>query len=92
MQPERGSESDLLRRWGQDFGANIQRAREAKQLTRKELAERVGLNAATIANYERGLSSLAMPINPTLTTFVALCQALDVKPPDLLPSYPLPLD
>ena len=60
------------------FGARIQLYRIRGKLTQKELAEKLGCTAQHISAIERGVKT------PTLETFVALCNVLQVQPNLLL--------
>lgn len=73
-----------------DFGANLRRAREGAGVTRRDLARRAGIHPVTLRCYERGIGLSGAQVNPSFATFVALCQALEVRPRDLLPPYPIP--
>lgn len=63
----------------ENLGRRIREAREAAGLTQEELALRVDLSRASIANVERGNQRVA------LHKFVELAQALGVEPMRLLP-------
>ena len=56
----------------------LKRLRIAKQLTRKALAEDLGMDPETIARYERGSSS------PTGETLMRLSEILSTTPNNLL--------
>ena len=56
----------------------LKRLRIAKQLTRKALAEDLGMDPETIARYERGSAS------PTGKTLMRLSEILKTTPNDLL--------
>ena len=55
------------------IGARIKSLRTRKRLTQEELSERVGINAKYLSSIERGLE------NPTLNTFLAIAEALEVS-------------
>lgn len=48
-----------------EIGARLARAREAKKLTREQLAERVGLSLATIQHHENGVRGIRRPAAET---------------------------
>lgn len=56
------------------FGENVQAARKETGLSQEKLAEISGLHRTYISTLERGLR------NPTLSTIIALCKALKIKP------------
>lgn len=60
------------------LAANLRRLRVRDGLTQEELAERAGLGAVHVRNIERGVE------NVTLATLVALSDAFDVPPGQLL--------
>lgn len=55
------------------FGQNVRRLREKKQLTQEALAERVGLHTTYISGIERGVR------NPSLLSLVRVAKGLGVK-------------
>ncbi len=55
------------------FGALLRNARERKNMTQSELALAVGIDATRVSRYESG--SFPRPL-----LFVALCEAVDLKP------------
>ena len=59
------------------FGENLQRIREAKKISLRELAHRVDMSHQAIHNIEKGLA------DPQMTTIVKLSKALEVDPGDL---------
>lgn len=61
-----------------EFIAKIANLRQAKKLTQRELALRVGVTEATIANWERSRSGIDWIVRVT-----KLCEALDCQPGDL---------
>lgn len=62
-----------------ELGRSIRQAREAVGLTQEELAQRVDLSRASVANIERGNQGVA------LHKFLELSQALGIDPMRLLP-------
>ncbi|MBL0920726.1 MAG: helix-turn-helix transcriptional regulator [Phycisphaerales bacterium] len=63
-----------------DFSANLRAERARAGLTQAELAERAGLNPASIGSYERGVTK------PQIDTLCRIASALGVEPSLLLPS------
>jgi transcriptional regulator with XRE-family HTH domain len=45
-----------------EIGARLAQAREAKQLTREQLAERVGISIATVQHHENGVRGIRRPV------------------------------
>jgi transcriptional regulator with XRE-family HTH domain len=60
------------------FAGRLKELRTAKGITQPQLAEMAGLTKAGIANLEQGRRE------PSLSTVIALCQALGVKCDTLL--------
>jgi len=71
--------------FARDLGLNLLRAREAKGFSQERVAHAAGIAAYTYQKFEKGESRPGTPMNPRLTTLVALSQVLDVPLPDLLP-------
>ena len=63
----------------EELGRRIREAREAAELTQEELALRLTLSRASVANIERGNQRVA------LHKFVEIAQVLGVEPMRLLP-------
>lgn len=63
---------------GQTFAQRLRMVREARGLSRRELAERAGLSSSALSLLERGKR------RPTYPTLRALAEALEVEPEDLL--------
>jgi repressor LexA len=61
-----------------ELAANIKNYRLFRNLSQRKLAEKLDKSINTVANWERGLSS------PDVNTLVAICQALEVTPNELL--------
>lgn len=71
--------------FARELGLNLQRARQAKGLSQERVAHAAGIAAYTYQKFEKGESKPGAPMNPRLTTLVALSQVLDVPLIDLLP-------
>lgn len=54
------------------IGVRVRTVREARGLTQKELAQRVGITQGALSNYERGKRDMAV------STVIAIAEALDV--------------
>lgn len=65
---------DYGRRFGQAVAAELRAARGRKDITLEALAEMVGLSRSAATNYLKGRREIPM------STFLALCRALDVSP------------
>lgn len=48
-----------------EIGARLAKAREAKKLTREQLAERVGFSIATVQHHENGVRGIRRPAAET---------------------------
>ena len=66
------------------IGNRLLTLRKGKGLTQAELAERAGLADRTYADIERGT------VNMRLTTLVKICEALNIRPNDLLLDSDIP--
>lgn len=65
------------------FGVFIREKREAKGLSRPQLAELAHVHLQTIANVERGTTKI-----PDLYTIYHLAKSLDIPPDEILPLLP----
>jgi len=61
-----------------NFPTNLKRARRNAQKTQEELGIAAGLKGSWISHFEGGERL------PSLRNFCAICQALNLKPEDLL--------
>lgn len=68
-----------------EIGHNLKRARESVGLSQERVAHAAGLSSYTYQKFEKGESRPGSPMNPRLTTLLALCQVLDLEIVDLLP-------
>lgn len=75
--------------FARQLGINLLRAREAKGWSQERVAHAAGLSSYTYQKFEKGESRPGSPMNPRLTSLLALCQVLEVPLTTLLPS-PLP--
>lgn len=71
--------------FARDLGLNLLRARQDKGMSQERLAHAAGIAAYTYQKFEKGESKPGTPMNPRLTTLVALSQVLDVPLLELLP-------
>jgi transcriptional regulator with XRE-family HTH domain len=71
-----------------ELGHNLLRAREATGLSQERVAHAAGLASYTYQKFEKGESRPGTPMNPRLTTLIALSQVLGVPVEDLLPDRP----
>ena len=60
------------------FGENVRNLRAARQVTQTQVAEKCGIFRTYLSRIESGEA------NPSLTVIVALAQALEVLPHELL--------
>lgn len=74
-----------LKEYGVEFGHNLKRARERAGLSQERTAHAAGIASYTYQKFEKGESKPGTPINPRLSTLLALSQVLDVPLSDLLP-------
>ena len=76
--------------YGRDVGVRLQRARERRGLSQERTAHLAGIAGYTYQKLEKGESRPGTPLNPRLTTLVALCEVLELSLTELLPE-PTPL-
>jgi transcriptional regulator with XRE-family HTH domain len=69
-----------------EFGRSLRTAREAADLTQKDVAERVGLSRTSVTNIERGSQHIA------LHQLFLLADAVGVEPSALLPDGDVALE
>jgi transcriptional regulator with XRE-family HTH domain len=73
---DHGREQKILK----EFGENLKKARTAKGLSLRALADIADMDFGNINEIETG------KVNPSLTTIVLLAEALEIDPSTLLPS------
>ncbi len=61
-----------------EIGSRIRKYREERNMTQKQLAERIGVSNSRVSNWEQGLN------RPDADILAAVCVALDVSPSLLL--------
>lgn len=71
--------------FGREIGIRLQRARERAGLSQERTAHLAGIASYTYQKFEKGESRPGSPLNPRLSTLVALCQVLEVTLQDLVP-------
>jgi transcriptional regulator with XRE-family HTH domain len=74
--------------FGREIGLRLQRARERAGLSQERTAHLAGIASYTYQKFEKGESRPGAPINPRLSTLLALCRVLDLRVEDLLPDPP----
>lgn len=65
------------------IGVRFQRARLAKNLSQEAVAHAAGISTYTYQKFEKGKSKPGTPMNPRLTTVMALCNVLEMGIADL---------
>jgi transcriptional regulator with XRE-family HTH domain len=71
--------------FGREIGVRLQRARERKGLSQERTAHLAGIAGYTYQKFEKGESRPGTPLNPRLSTLLALCRVLEVRLEDLVP-------
>lgn len=66
------------------LGRRLHDARLATGLSQERVAHLAGIAGFTYQKFEKGESRPGTPMNPRLTTLIALCQVLDLQIEDLL--------
>jgi transcriptional regulator with XRE-family HTH domain len=67
------------------LGASLATARVAKGLSQEQVAHAAGISAYTYQKFEKGESRPGTPMNPRLTTLLALAEVLEASVAELLP-------
>lgn len=80
-----GAQQPSAREYARALGANLAKARIATGLSQEQVAHRAGIAAYTYQKFEKGESRPGTPMNPRLTTLLALSDVLRVPLADLLP-------
>ncbi|GAB2460175.1 hypothetical protein GCM10027062_44750 [Nocardioides hungaricus] len=84
--PSRRQPETTWESFARDLGHSLRRAREATGMSQERVAHAAGIASYTYQKFEKGESRPGMPLNPRLTTLVALSQVLGVSLEELLPA------
>lgn len=76
--------SDAWWDYVRDLGLRLQRARIAKGMSQEAVAHAAGISTFTYQKFEKGESKPGTPMNPRLTTLVALSHTLEIGIGELL--------
>jgi transcriptional regulator with XRE-family HTH domain len=71
--------------FGREIGVRLQRARELRGLSQERTAHLAGIASYTYQKFEKGESRPGSPLNPRLSTLLALCRVLEMRLEDLVP-------
>jgi transcriptional regulator with XRE-family HTH domain len=71
--------------FGREIGVRLQQARERRGLSQERTAHLAGIASYTYQKFEKGESRPGTPLNPRLSTLLALCRVLEVRLEDLVP-------
>jgi transcriptional regulator with XRE-family HTH domain len=71
--------------FGREIGVRLQRARELRGLSQERTAHLAGIASYTYQTFEKGASRPGSPLNPRLSTLLALCRVLELRLEDLVP-------
>jgi len=71
--------------FGREIGLRLQKARERRGLSQERTAHLAGIASYTYQKFEKGESRPGSPLNPRLSTLLALCRVLEVRLEDLVP-------
>jgi transcriptional regulator with XRE-family HTH domain len=63
---------------GYDIGPRLRRFREARNMSQKEFAKRIGVSNSRVSNWEQGIN------RPDVDILATICAVLDVSPSELL--------
>ena len=61
-----------------EIGLRIRKFREEKNISQKELAQRIGVSNSRVSNWEQGIN------RPDVDFLASICKALNVSPSELL--------
>lgn len=67
------------------LGVRLLQARRHAAMSQEAVAHAAGISTYTYQKFEKGESRPGTPMNPRLTTLIALCQVLGLKVEELLP-------
>jgi transcriptional regulator with XRE-family HTH domain len=71
--------------YARELGHNLKRARERLGLSQERTAHAAGISSYTYQKFEKGESKPGTPMNPRLSTLLALAQVLRMPLEQLLP-------
>ncbi|MGN6161459.1 MAG: helix-turn-helix domain-containing protein [Marmoricola sp.] len=74
--------------YARGIALNLLSARMARGLSQERLANLAGISSYTYQKFEKGESRPGAPMNPRLSTLVAVCSVLEVRIQDVLPPVP----
>lgn len=72
--------------YARELGLNLLSARVERGLSQERLAHLAGISSYTYQKFEKGESRPGAPMNPRLTTLIALCQVLGLRVEEVLPA------
>jgi transcriptional regulator with XRE-family HTH domain len=85
MPAHRGHQPPTWEEFGKEIGVRLQRARERQGLSQERTAHLAGIAGYTYQKFEKGESRPGTPLNPRLSTLLALCRVLEVRLEELVP-------
>lgn len=68
-----------------EMGMRLARARASTGLSQERIAHAAGISTYTYQKFEKGESKPGTPMNPRLSTLLALSKALDLPLDELIP-------
>jgi transcriptional regulator with XRE-family HTH domain len=84
-QQSRGRKEPTWEEFAREIGVRLQRAREQRGFSQERTAHLAGIASYTYQKFEKGESRPGSPLNPRLSTLLALCRVLEVRLEDLIP-------
>jgi transcriptional regulator with XRE-family HTH domain len=85
MPAQRRTRPPTWEEFGREIGVRLQQARERRGLSQERTAHLAGIASYTYQKFEKGESRPGTPLNPRLSTLLALCRVLEVRLEDLVP-------
>lgn len=71
-----------------ELGLALLKARTRRGMSQEKVAHAAGISGFTYQKFEKGESRPGTPMNPRLTTLIALCSVLEITLEELLPDDP----
>lgn len=75
---------ELQQRYASDLAQRLRVLRFEQGVSQEHIAQRAGLSTFTYQKFEKGESNPGKPMNPRLSTIIALARAFNVEPWELI--------
>lgn len=84
MRADKRRRGPSLEDFARELGLKLRRARLERGLSQEQVAHAAGISAFTYQKFEKGESRPGTPMNPRMTTLIALSEVLGIPMCDLL--------